>query len=1097
MLNIQKVNINILYFLGLVLFGVAGNYCKYQIFFNVDFIFGSIFTMLALQIFGLWPGIIASIAAGSITALLWNHPYAIIIMTFETAAVGLLMKRKNPGFVMADVIYWVFLGIPMVYIFYHQVMSVPMSSTLMIMLKQPLNGIANALIARLLFTLYSMVRHRVLITFRESIFNLFSFFVLMSSLIILYNESNFDFKRTDDDIRRSLSVTSRRVTMVLEKWLLSKTAIVTYLARLAETYPPHEMQGRIEQSHGSDPEFLRMGMTDAGATIVAYSPLVDELGQRNTGKNFADRPYIKIMKESLKPMLSEVVMGRIGVPKPFSSILAPIVKNGIYSGYVIGVIDFERISELLSDNSQGRGTRFTLLDKNSNVIVTSQADQKVMAPFSRGPGEMEILPDNMSRWIPHVPPQTSIMERWKKSYYISATKIGKLSEWELIMEQPIEPFQKAMNEQYSGDFALVFTIFLVSMIFAEIISRRIFLSMNRLQEITTSLPEKLQSGEKIAWPASYLLETSRLVGNFMDMEKALKLKFMELSKMNVVLEGLVEERTRDLSDEILEHRITLKALQESEIRYREVVEDQTEIICRYLAGGTITFVNDVFCRFFGKKREDLIGSIWQPMVYEEDLPRIHDKLASITAQNPVVFIENRVYNGKGEIRWIQFANRGLFDKDGMIVEYQSVGRDISDRKAAEDVLSRSAKEQQAILDTVTVGVAHVKERRILWSNSAFERILGWNSGETWGMNTSKLYGNKDWYTVIDDGYSIIDKGGVFGAEVLMKRKNAETLWCYLSGKAVNIDKLDEGSIWMLQDITERKRSNDALREKTAQLEDMTKNLEKKVQEELNRRVKNEKLLIQQSKLAAMGEMLGAIAHQWRQPLNSLGLLIQNIRDSREYGSMDDNLIDETVKTSMQHINHMSKTIDDFRKFFLIDKEKTIFDAMLAVGEVLSLISARLNANNIRFSLTCITHRKTFNNVDEIITCNEKMISGYKNEFEHVCLNLINNARDAILEKRDAGLMAESEQGMITCEFNNIDGNIVITVTDNGTGIPLEIIDRIFEPYFTIKDESKGTGIGLYMSKIIIEEHMKGSIYAMNTGTGTSFVIQLPVSPDGR
>jgi signal transduction histidine kinase len=302
---------------------------------------------------------------------------------------------------------------------------------------------------------------------------------------------------------------------------------------------------------------------------------------------------------------------------------------------------------------------------------------------------------------------------------------------------------------------------------------------------------------------------------------------------------------------------------------------------------------------------------------------------------------------------------------------------------------------------------------------------------------------------------------------------------------------------VIRDITERKQVEQALQEKTRQLEDLTRNLEKKVAEEIAVRMKNERMMMQQSKMAAMGEMLGAIAHQWRQPLNVVGLIVQRIEDAYARGKLDREYLEETVEKAMSQIHHMSKTIDDFRSFYKPDKEKTVFNAMRAVGDVLSLVSAQLAADNIKYRLTCHTHGKTFENAADVVFCSEKAVEGFRNEFEHAILNLINNARDAIIEKNARGGIVASERGLLSFDFYDANGKVIIKVSDNGGGIPPEAMRSIFDPYFTTKETTKGTGLGLYMSKVIVEDHMRGKLSVDNTDGGVIFTIELPIRIDKR
>ncbi len=327
-------------------------------------------------------------------------------------------------------------------------------------------------------------------------------------------------------------------------------------------------------------------------------------------------------------------------------------------------------------------------------------------------------------------------------------------------------------------------------------------------------------------------------------------------------------------------------------------------------------------------------------------------------------------------------------------------------------------------------------------------------------------------------------------ELKMVRLDGSGIDAESRGTSVILDGKQAYQI-VFRDITERKKAEQALREKTLQLEDLTRNLEKKVEAETAIRAKNERMLIQQAKMAAMGEMLGAIAHQWRQPLNVVGLIIQNMQEVHEKGRLDRDYIDKSVEKAMQHVERMSRTIDDFRNFYKPDKEKAIFDAMRAVGDVLNLLHAQLLSDNIRYRLTCHTHQKVFEHEADIIICAEKTVEGFKNEFEHVMLNLINNARDAILEDRVRRKLEPTHKGLLCFDFYSTDGAVIIKISDNGGGILPDAIDRVFHPYFTTKETTKGTGLGLYMSKVIVEEHMSGNLSAENNEHGAVFTIELP------
>jgi PAS domain S-box-containing protein len=257
---------------------------------------------------------------------------------------------------------------------------------------------------------------------------------------------------------------------------------------------------------------------------------------------------------------------------------------------------------------------------------------------------------------------------------------------------------------------------------------------------------------------------------------------------------------------------------------------------------------------------------------------------------------------------------------------------------------------------------------------------------------------------------------------------------------------------------------------------LNKDLEKRVEDGIEALNKNEKLLIQQSKMAAMGEMIGNIAHQWRQPLNIVSSYMMRI-ENRYY---DDNLNDEFIEDISDKINstlqYMSKTIDDFRNFFKPSKERVEFNILSSIEAIVSITMEQLKNNNIELNITT---------EDKSIKANS-----YQNEFKQVIINIVNNSKDAILKNREKGLV---QAGRIDISVKEHMGYVVIEICDNGGGIPKEIIDRVFDPYFTTKFEAQGTGLGLYMSKTIIEKNMGGLLTVSNKDNGACFLIKISVN----
>lgn len=284
------------------------------------------------------------------------------------------------------------------------------------------------------------------------------------------------------------------------------------------------------------------------------------------------------------------------------------------------------------------------------------------------------------------------------------------------------------------------------------------------------------------------------------------------------------------------------------------------------------------------------------------------------------------------------------------------------------------------------------------------------------------------------------------------------------------------TIWLISPLLGRLAEEFKIRKEAEEaLKELNSNLERAIEEEIARRRQHEHILVHQARLAQMGEMIGAIAHQWRQPLNALALAVQDLGDAKQFGELDDAYLADMTEKSMRLINQMSKTIDDFRGFFKSDRQKTPFDPARVIEESLALLHSQLERHGVTVAWDAPKEPLSY--------------EGYPNEFKQVVLNLIANARDAVEERR----ASRPGECRITLSLRIHNDALQLQVADNGGGIPAEIADRIFDPYFTTKDEGKGVGLGLYMSKLIIEEHMGGRLHYENRDDGAAFWVTLPLS----
>ncbi|MBF0520360.1 MAG: PAS domain-containing sensor histidine kinase [Nitrospirae bacterium] len=397
-----------------------------------------------------------------------------------------------------------------------------------------------------------------------------------------------------------------------------------------------------------------------------------------------------------------------------------------------------------------------------------------------------------------------------------------------------------------------------------------------------------------------------------------------------------------------------------------------------------------------------------------------------------------------------------------------------------ELLINELKLTKQLMETVANGITEeifliTKDCEILWANNAVVENRKCDLNKVVGMHCYEVTHHSDVPCTPPDDPCPIGEFFKTGESVTVShvhyvnedtRSFVEVTVYPITNEESIVDKF----VHVSKDVTAR-----MLREE--EISNLNKMLEQKIKVEVTLREQERQLLIQQSKMAAMGEMIGAITHQWKQPLNIVSLIAQGMPDAYEYGEINREYIKDTVTGILEQVSFMTKTVNDFRNFLKPSKAITEFDIKAAIEDILFMFRYILSKSNI-----VITFYKD-NHLDKFTT------TGHPNEFKHVILNLINNSRDAICSMWEKNIMSKDIKGNIHIHLSKDNDKVIITISDNGGGIPKDIIDNIFESYFTTKPDDKGTGIGLYMSKAIIES-MGGTITCKNIEGGVEFRINL-------
>jgi len=517
-----------------------------------------------------------------------------------------------------------------------------------------------------------------------------------------------------------------------------------------------------------------------------------------------------------------------------------------------------------------------------------------------------------------------------------------------------------------------------------------------------------------------------------------------------------------------------KNLRESEERHRLLAETMLQGVVHQDAKGTIISMNPAAERILGKSREDFLGNnsfkVEHHTIREngERFPGIeHPAMVALRTGQPVQDVVMGVFNPKlDDYRWININAVPVFrPNDKCPSEVYTVFEDTTERKQADGILHQKEERLRLALEAAQMAAWdwHLPSGNVIWNDMHY-RMMGYKPGEV--QPSYQAWASRVHSDDIDSVQRRIQEcmAGrlVYTAEFRTNWPDGTIRWLESRGEIeYNANTEPQRFYGVMLDITERKQAEEMLNK-------FNEELEKQVMERTAELRDKDQMLLIQNRQAAMGEMIGNIAHQWRQPLNTLGLKIQSLLHFYDLGEFNREYLAKSVSSSMELILHMSETIDDFRNYFKPEKDKVQFKLSEAIANTLSFLKDSFNNEHIKI---------------EVITKDDPAVNGYRNEFAQVILNILNNARDALIER------AIGDPQIKITTYSEGD-RAVVTISDNAGGIPEEILQKIFDPYFTTKGPQDGTGVGLFMSKAIIETNMGGMLSVRNHVNGAEFRIEV-------
>lgn len=532
----------------------------------------------------------------------------------------------------------------------------------------------------------------------------------------------------------------------------------------------------------------------------------------------------------------------------------------------------------------------------------------------------------------------------------------------------------------------------------------------------------------------------------------------------------LEQRVEELETEFVELAAAREDLRESEEKFRKIADSAHEAIIMLNNNGNISYWNEAAEKIFGYSKNEVqnknLCTLLIPERYRKDhqegFTRFKER-GEGTLIGKTLALSALKKGGEEfpiELSVSAVKLKGKWNAIGIV-------KDITERKRAEEQLRKlhRAVEQSPVSIVITD-----YEGNIEYVNPKFAQITGYTPQEVLGENLRILKSGHQPPELYKQLWNKISSGKVWRGEFHNRKKNGEFYWESASiSPIINAKGMITHFVGVKEDVTERKQAEEALKARQKEIENLNATLEQRVHEEVEKSLQKDFIMMHQSRLAAMGEMIGNIAHQWKQPLNALNILLYNIKEFFNESEQDQRQLDDFIEKGNELVMKMAATVDDFRYFFKPNKEKEEFSVNEIIKVSLSLVDDSIKYDEISVTL----HAKE-----------ELIVLGFPNEFSQVILNILTNAKDAITARGTSGKI-----GIDVIRDNN---TCVVKVKDNGGGIPEDILENIFDPYYTTKEETKGTGIGLYMCKTIVEDHMNGCIEVQNTHGGAEFKIKIPL-----
>ncbi|MCH9013658.1 MAG: PAS domain S-box protein [Proteobacteria bacterium] len=668
--------------LALAGLGLAGNYLSVPMFFGVDFLFGSIAVLVAVRLSGaVWGLPVAALAAGY-TFVLWGHPYAVIIFTAEAFVVGFFTCRfKRENLVLVDAGFWLLLGLPMVWVFYSYSLGMDPTAVQLIMLKQGINGIFNALIANILLHGLPLERwigrgaRRARVSLQQSFFNTLSAFILIPLLLTAMIGTRAELGEIKGEIREYLGDEVADLDRHLNAWYGQHAAMLRLAMANALRGGPEHRDGNLthlEEVAREIPGLLKVQYTAPDGRIVLSYPERDDRGVPYAGRASSYREHFARAAGGAIT-LSDVHDDEM-TPRAHFTIIVPLDGAGAGGGFVVASLAPDHLNRILNPESHNGALRMMIVDRENRIVGSSDPAFEPMAAFSFGRGgELVALGEGYYHWLPESAATLPEMRRWKRSYFFARVPLSGTEAWSIVVGVPMARYVDKLRADTIDKLVLVFAFSILGFFLVPLFSRRLAAPLERLSAITERIVETQGMESPTGWPRSKVLEVDTLTRGFRSMVDSVVKAGAENRRIAEDLAQLIDTANAPIFGTDME--------------------------------GRVTEWNQTAARITGyAKTEVLDHDLVEALIPEPYQASVRAVLDNALQGKDTANYEFPLYTKAGKRVDLLLNATARRDTEGNIVGVVGIGQDITELKRAEAQVIQAAK--MATLGEMATGVAH-------------------------------------------------------------------------------------------------------------------------------------------------------------------------------------------------------------------------------------------------------------------------------------------------------------------------------------------------------------------------------------------------------